>query len=180
MTIFYIYQIVCKQPNITDNYVGSTKNFENRKMQHKNDCMSPSSIEYYYKKYLTIRQNGGWDCWLMNILEEVECKSFIECRIREQYYIDILKPSMNSVKAYNKQIIHKPVIKSVKTPIIPKPVIKSIKILIKWKEPKIINGRKICGDCDADYTNIFWHRKYVCLANNNRILNRPLNGAKIN
>eukprot|EP01080_Neovahlkampfia_damariscottae_P013297 gene13297-12127_t len=38
MNTGYIYKLCCKDPNVTEFYVGSTKNIRRRKCQHKYSC----------------------------------------------------------------------------------------------------------------------------------------------
>ena len=90
-----IYHFVCKDEMIKCSYVGSTTNFVKRKYQHKNACKLDKR-----KLYQTIRDNGGWDNWCMKPLEEFPCENKIQQFIREQYWIDKLKPEMNCLPAY--------------------------------------------------------------------------------
>jgi hypothetical protein len=45
--------------------------------------------------------SGGFKEWRMEALEEFQTDSAIERRMREQFYIDKLKPDLNSVLAIN-------------------------------------------------------------------------------
>jgi len=64
-----VYKIYCKDPNIKDCYIGSTKDFRNRKKQHKRKCNNPNYKDYNYKVYKFIRNNGGFENWAFEILE---------------------------------------------------------------------------------------------------------------
>ena len=55
-----IYKITCKDPNITDVYVGHTTNFVQRKHAHKQSCINNKSSNHKCKLYEVIRNNGGW------------------------------------------------------------------------------------------------------------------------
>ena len=44
---------------------------------------------------------GGWDNFDMEIIEEYECDNDIDAKSREQYYIDLHKPSLNCQNSYN-------------------------------------------------------------------------------
>ena len=76
--MLYIYKITiigCDKV-----YIGSTKNFNQRKQRHKEYSLyyfNPS-IQLYY----IIRENGGWDNCIMEIIEE---NSSLE---REAYWIN--------------------------------------------------------------------------------------------
>lgn len=76
-------------------YIGSTTNFRNRKYCHKNRCNNKKLIEYNSKIYKYIRNNGGWEQFVMVLIEEYPCNSNNEKEIRERYHIDILKPKLN-------------------------------------------------------------------------------------
>ena len=43
MSKYSIYKLCCKNPEITNIYVGSTKNFTRRKHQHKNNCINENA-----------------------------------------------------------------------------------------------------------------------------------------
>lgn len=90
-----IYHFVCKDEMIKCQYVGSTTNFNKRKGQHKATCNIETSGNHHYKVYQTIRENGGWNNWDMKPLEEFPCENKTQQVIREQYWIDKLKPELN-------------------------------------------------------------------------------------
>lgn len=95
-----IYHFVCKDATITNSYVGSTTNFTNRKRQHKHSCIKENNAHHNQKKYQMMRDNGGWDNWEMVPLEEFPCENNIQARIREQYWMNQLNPTMNTDRAY--------------------------------------------------------------------------------
>ena len=106
-----IYHFVCKDEMIKCSYVGSTTNFNQRKGSHKTSCYNETSTNNHLKVYQTIREHGGWNNWDMKPLEEFPCENKTQQVIREQYWIDKLKPEMNcrasyqtpeDVKLYNK------------------------------------------------------------------------------
>jgi len=90
-----IYKIVCLDSTITDVYVGSTTDFNNRKYVHKSDCYNENNKNYNLKIYETIRANGGLDNWNMIIIESYPCETDEQKRERERYWYDLLKPSIN-------------------------------------------------------------------------------------
>jgi len=79
----------------TNIYVGSTTNFKNRKNQHKNACYNEKNKNYNMFIYQYIRDNGGWEQWVMIPIEQQPCNSKKELEIRERYHIDLLRPSLN-------------------------------------------------------------------------------------
>lgn len=96
-----IYCFVCQDKTITCSYVGSTTDIVKRKCCHKSRCHNQTDKRYNYSLYQTIRDNGGWTNWTMMPLEEYPCENSIQQRIREQYWIDKLKPELNCNVAYH-------------------------------------------------------------------------------
>ena len=64
-----IYKLCCKDPSITDIYIGSTTNFIERKCSHKNCCINKKSKKYNMNVYKFIREHGDWDNWDMVQIE---------------------------------------------------------------------------------------------------------------
>ena len=91
-----IYKYCCKDTNITDIYIGHTTNFKQRKYDHKSTCYNENSKSYNYNFYKTIRENGGLSNWDMIEIEKYPCKDANEARTRERYWIELLKPSLNT------------------------------------------------------------------------------------
>jgi len=79
----------------TNIYVGSTSNFKNRKNQHKTNCNNVNLIAYNYLVYQYIRDNGGWNNWVMIPIEQYPCNSKKELEIKERHHIDLLRPALN-------------------------------------------------------------------------------------
>jgi hypothetical protein len=79
-------------------YVGSTKQkINNRISSHKKDSKKGKS-----KLYLYIRNNGDiTNDFNIKILDEIEYKDIHELREKEKYYINELKPPLNSYKVLN-------------------------------------------------------------------------------
>jgi len=92
-----IYRITCIDTSITDDYIGSTTNFIQRKTQHKKCCQDYNTD---IKIYSIIRINGGWENWDMKVIEEYPCDTKHQLCIREQYWINMFHPRMNSMNAY--------------------------------------------------------------------------------
>ncbi len=101
MTTYYIYKIYCNDDNVTDTYIGSTKNIATRKYQHKCKCNNPNDRHYNLKVYKMIRENGGWDNFTFVIIEEIKECSKIQAHIREEYHRKQLKANMNSVSCFS-------------------------------------------------------------------------------
>ena len=90
-----IYKICCKDPSITDIYVGSTTNFKSRKYQHKLSCNNENSGEYLYYKYLFIRENGGWENWDMIQIKAFKCENKRELEAEERKIIEETGATLN-------------------------------------------------------------------------------------
>jgi hypothetical protein len=74
-----MYKIVCKDLEVTDEYVGHTTDFEKRKNSHKTKSKTKSTK----KVYITVQQNGGWENWTMIEIEKFQCKDAKEAKARE-------------------------------------------------------------------------------------------------
>jgi len=66
--LYTFYQIVCKNEEIKETYVGTTVNLKKAISNHKSMCKR-SDI----KLYTFIRNNGGWENWHIKVLEIREC-----------------------------------------------------------------------------------------------------------
>jgi hypothetical protein len=95
-----IYKLCCKNPNITDIYVGSTTNFKSRKYQHKCTIHHEANEGYETKKSKFIRENGGIDNWDMILIKEFSCENKRQMLKIEREVIDELKPTLNSNMPY--------------------------------------------------------------------------------
>ena len=95
-----IYKICCKDPEITDIYVGHTTNFTQRKHNHKNNCGNENLKNYNLNVYKFIRDNGGWENWSMLQIENYNCNNSKEASMRERFWIELLKPKLNTISPY--------------------------------------------------------------------------------
>jgi hypothetical protein len=97
-----IYKITCKNPAITDVYVGHTTNFVQRKHAHKQSCNNNKSSNHACKLYEVIRANGGWANWQMEIINFFNCADHYAARKKEQEYFIELKATLNSIEPFPK------------------------------------------------------------------------------
>ena len=88
-----IYKIYCKDENVKSIYVGHTINFIQRKNNHKNACKYNN-----LKIYKEIRDNGGWDNWIMMEIACYNCKNKREAIIKEREHYEQLNANLNMVK----------------------------------------------------------------------------------
>ena len=121
-TIFY--KIYCKDSAIDDLYIGHTTNFVQRKHAHKQGCKNNKSTNYNCKLYKTIRDNMGWDNWIMEIIAFHNCDDLYAAKKLEQSYFEDYKATLNSIQP------------------LPKPKPK----LMKYTSPK---ERPHCKVCDV-------------------------------
>ena len=81
-------------------YIGSTHDEIQREKNDKDTCNNENSVKYNYKVYNYIRENGGWDNWIFEVIQEFPCENKIELVIQEQYHYDLLNPTLNSKRPY--------------------------------------------------------------------------------
>jgi len=93
-----MYKFVCNDLTVTDNYVGHTTHWVNRKYGHKSACNKPTYPSYNLNVYKMIREHGGWDNWQMIEIEKFPCNDSNEATARERYWYDQLHSTMNTIK----------------------------------------------------------------------------------
>ena len=76
-------------------YIGSTCNFIRRKNKHKTTCNNENSKNYNLKIYKYIRNNGGWDAWVMTKIIDYLCNNKSQLNTMERSYIDDYKSKLN-------------------------------------------------------------------------------------
>ena len=91
-----IYKLCCKNTAITEIYIGYTTNLKGRIGVHRRVCIYNIHKSHNQKPYRFIRENGGWDNWTFEILEEFSCNSKIEARNTEKVWFNKLKPTLNT------------------------------------------------------------------------------------
>ena len=90
-----MYYLCCKDIEISDIYVGHTTNFYKRMKNHKTVCDNIKDKKYNLYLYKFIRENGGWDNWQMISIEKYPCADEKEATLRERYWFEYLRPSLN-------------------------------------------------------------------------------------
>jgi len=91
-----IYKIKHNEDYNDENiYIGSTCNLIRRRCQHKDCCNKENNKEYNKPLYQYIRENGGWDNYIMIKIHDYKCNSKSELKIEERKMIDMLKPKLN-------------------------------------------------------------------------------------
>ena len=84
-------------------YVGHTTNFEKRKIKHKSSCKNDNDKHYNLKVYQMIRQNGGWEKFLMLEVEKYPCNDKREAERRENEVMKEVRASMNTYNSFRTQ-----------------------------------------------------------------------------
>lgn len=95
---YYIYKIY-NNNNKDEFYIGSTKNFSSRMSHHKKNVRNKVGKLYWCKVYQYIRANGGWDNFTKDIIEAGTCSDCKFIKQKEQYYITLHKPTLNSISS---------------------------------------------------------------------------------
>ena len=99
-----VYKLKCRDANITEFYIGSSINYDNRKQNHYYHSNNLNCRIYCLPLYMFINVNGGIDNWEFEIIKEYKFITKKELNINEQYYKDLLKPQLNSVNAYERDM----------------------------------------------------------------------------
>ena len=106
-----IYQIECKDPNITKTYGGHSTNLIKRRQKHKSNCNNPNSEGYGTYVYQFIRDNGGWINWRVVWQYDYPCATRREAELEETKFIKENKCELNCVMPFvseeNKKIKNK-------------------------------------------------------------------------
>ena len=95
-----VYKISCKDKEITEFYIGSSVDFENRKLAHKKDSKNVNHSNYCIPLYMFINVNGGIENWEYEVIKEFPNHNKKQLNIEEQKYILLLKPELNSSNSY--------------------------------------------------------------------------------
>ena len=78
-------------------------------MHINKDVLTKNPPNYKCKLYETIRNNGGWSNWTMEIISFFNCQDHYEARKKEQEYFVLLNATLNSIEP-----MPKPKIKPIK------------------------------------------------------------------
>ncbi len=90
-----IYKIYCKDNSVKNIYIGSTVDFHKRTIAHKSSCNNKDCKKYNLPLYNFIRDNGGWDNWSIEIIEEIKFIYRTKLREKEKFWIEKEKSSLN-------------------------------------------------------------------------------------
>ena len=88
-----IYQIYCKDKNITEVYIGSTDDFHSRCNKHNSSCNNENGGDYNYKVYKFIREHGGMVNWVIEPIIESDADTRYEAEV---HYFKTYNSKLNS------------------------------------------------------------------------------------
>ena len=89
-----VYRIVCKNPKITDCYIGITTNLTHMRSNHHRDSKQDNP-KLNQKLYRFIRENGGWSNFQLILIESYPCQNKEELIMKLREYIENLNPTLN-------------------------------------------------------------------------------------
>ena len=91
-----IYKIKHKEDYDDENiYIGSTCNIIRRRSLHKNSCYNEKRPHYNLNVYKYMRDNGGWDNFILIKIHDFPCDFKNELTLEERRNIDLFKPKLN-------------------------------------------------------------------------------------
>jgi hypothetical protein len=85
------YKLCCRDPSVTETYVGHTTNFTRRKAEHKYACNSGTNLYVY----LFINSFGGWDNWDIIEICNRPCDNKRDAERIERGYVEELGATLN-------------------------------------------------------------------------------------
>ena len=86
----YLYTITCKDPRVTERYLGYTTNLPNMK-RYKSDAYDIGS-NARSKLYTFVREHGGWSNWVLTVLEGYDSREealMAKLSLFEKYRFDL-------------------------------------------------------------------------------------------
>ena len=140
-----MYKLVCNDLKITECYVGHTTEFNKRKCCHKTSCNNEKNKNYHEKKYIVIRDNGGWDNWSMIMIEEYNCKNKQEALKRERELYESLEATLNMIRpivSNEEKVERQKLTKHNNYPIYREEILKKNKKWYENNKDKILENRK--------------------------------------
>ncbi len=96
----FIYKLCCRDPTITDIYVGQSTDFKSRNKSHKTCCHNINSKKYNQYNYRFIREHGGYDNWIMIKLYDYPCENKRQAEAKECESMIELNATLNTYKPF--------------------------------------------------------------------------------
>jgi hypothetical protein len=92
-----IYEIVCKDVNVTQRYIGKTTNLTQRRYKHKFSCHNEKDPAHNYYVYQIIRANGGFANWSVVLVEALpDCKNKESLSKSERKWVEKTQSELNT------------------------------------------------------------------------------------
>jgi hypothetical protein len=95
---YTFYKISCLDKNITDFYIGLTRNFTRRKGEHKRACYNDIKLGNDTKLYRFIIENGGWKNWEMVPIDKQIFETKTDAHIYETKLTEEKQATLNKNK----------------------------------------------------------------------------------
>ena len=92
---YVVYTIKCNSQDVQSLYVGSSRNIKKRLSLHKYHANRETNT---IKLYSAIREHGGFDNWIFEVVESGRCETKSKIKSRERFYFDKLKPDLNMIR----------------------------------------------------------------------------------
>ena len=90
-----IYKLYSEAPEIMEMYIGCTKTLFTHIRKQYYTCHASTTSRHNVYLYRIIREHGGWNDWIYEILETVTLTT-IERRKLKRHYIETLKATLNT------------------------------------------------------------------------------------
>ena len=96
----FIYKLCCRDPTISQIYIGHSTNYKNRNQCHKDSCNNINRKEYNQYNYRFIRENGNYENWMMIKLYDYPCDSKRDAEAEECKTMIELGATLNMIKSF--------------------------------------------------------------------------------
>lgn len=93
---YTFYRIYSKNPDVTECYIGSTKDFHTRIIGHKSMCNNKNSRHYNTKIYEYMRNNGGFEEFEIEIIDIIKF-SKSDRLSHERKLMELFGATLNSI-----------------------------------------------------------------------------------
>jgi len=94
----YIFYSIKQIDNDEVVYIGSTTNYKQRINEHKSRSKNENDKDYNKPLYIYIRDNGGFNNFIFDIIDEVECECKKDALTIENKYINEYNCKYNKQK----------------------------------------------------------------------------------
>jgi hypothetical protein len=89
------YRLVCRDPMVTECYVGRTTDEVKRRSCHKSRCNDETRKSFNCFVYRFIRDHGGFENWQMIVHEHLAVKDRVSASLRERYWVEFYQSTLN-------------------------------------------------------------------------------------